>query len=311
LGGDDARARGDQAYCRLTDTQRGTAMTMGSPSVGQRRDGGRRRGTARRRLASALAVARDEGRELLVEERFFGWKRLAEWSLIPLAFVVLQFVPDRPAGVSGWLLLLVAAVLFASPAIFASYREHRKGQAARSAEELAVEYRLRLGLALGEAVIPIGDLLGRIVYADPEERDRLRGQLCQRVVDASAALATAGGTRAVFFALEGRTLRVAAWAGRPEPPVGALVRGAAGGAAAFGLMEGRDRVLVPDIADAEAIDLGLGGNYATYLGVAVYAGTKSFGILSVDAPAPEVLTESDLDVAAALAQMLGPGLAVR
>jgi GAF domain-containing protein len=75
-------------------------------------------------------------------------------------------------------------------------------------------------------------------------------------------------------------------------------------------MEEHNRLLVPDISDHAAVVLGLGGLSSTYLGVAVYAGTKNLGILCVDAPQPGSLEESDVDIAAALAQMLGPGLAL-
>ena len=240
---------------------------------------------------------------------FVNWRRALEWALIPLAFVIIRFVPGRPGSAGAWLVLVTAGVLFASPAILASYREYVKGRLAGSAEELAIEYRTRLGLTLGEAVIPIGDLLGRISVAPAAERSGLLGQLRQRVVDAAAALANPQRTRAVFFVLEGRTLRAAAWAGRPDPPTAALGRSEPG-AAAYELMEQHVRLLVPDIRHEDAVDLGLGGDYATCLGVAVFAGAKNFGILALDAPDPGVLEEADADIAAALAQMLAAGLAL-
>jgi putative methionine-R-sulfoxide reductase with GAF domain len=241
---------------------------------------------------------------------FVHWRRVLEWALIPLAFVITRFVPGRPDGVGEWLVLVAAGLLFASPAIFASYREYVKGRLASSAEDLAIEYRTRLGLTLGEAVIPIGDLLGRISTVSAAERPGLLGQLRQRVVDAAAALANPGRTRAVFYRLEGRTLRVAAWAGRPDPPSATLARSEPGPAVAYELVEQRVRLLVPDVRHEDAVDLGLGGEYVTCLAVAVSAGVKRFGILVLDAPAPGVLEEADTDVAAALAQMLAAGLAL-
>jgi hypothetical protein len=245
-----------------------------------------------------------------VEKEFLTWRRVIEWCLIPLAFILLRFVPQRPITLAQWLLLSVAALLFASPVVLSSYREYVKGQAARSAGELAVEYRLRLGLTLGEAMTPMGDLLGRIAAGRREERAVLLGQLRQRGVDASATLATPERARAVFFALDGKKLRPAAWAGRPEPPQEELTAGNPAGDAAYHLVERHDRILVRDTRDPEAVDLGLGGDYRTYLSVAVYAGPKNFGMLSVDAPEPESLEESDLDITTALAQTLGAGLAM-
>ena len=70
-----------------------------------------------------------------VEKEFLTWRRVIEWCLIPLAFILLRFVPQRPITLAQWLLLSVAAVLFASPVVLSSYREYAKGQAARSAED--------------------------------------------------------------------------------------------------------------------------------------------------------------------------------
>jgi len=244
------------------------------------------------------------------EKAFLTWWRVIEWCLIPLGFILLRFVPPGPITLAEWLLLLVAALLFASPVVLSSYREYVKGQAARSAGDLAVEYRLRLGLTLGEAITPMGDLLGRIAVGRREERAVLLGQLLQRGVDATATLATPERARAVFFVLDGKKLRPAAWAGRPEPPREELAGGDPAGDAAYHLVERHDRILVPDTRDPEAVDFGLGGDYCTYLSVAVYAGPKNFGMLSVDAPEPESLEESDLDITTALAQTLGAGLAM-
>jgi GAF domain-containing protein len=156
----------------------------------------------------------------------------------------------------------------------------------------------------------MGDLLGRIAAGRREERTVLLGQLRQRGVDAGASLVTPERARAVFFVLDGRKLRPAAWAGRPEPPREELAGDDAGGDAAFDLVERHDRILVPDTRAPEAVDFALGGEYRTYLSVAVYAGQKNFGMLSVDAPEPESLEESDLDITTALAQTLGAGLAM-
>jgi hypothetical protein len=152
--------------------------------------------------------------------------------------------------------------------------------------------------------------LGRIALARDEERAGLQGQLRQRIVDATAALARPERARAVFFALEARRLHAVAWAGRPEPPQNVLARGDRGGEIAHRLLEGHERLLVPDTYDRKAEDLGLGGGYGTLLSVAVYAGRKNFGILSVDAPEPRTLDEIDVDIAAALAQTLGAGMAM-
>src|SRR5438309_946353 len=212
-------------------------------------------GTADRREAAKPKAA--GAADPLERREFLTWWRVLEWCLIPLAFILLRFVPPGPITLAQWLLLLVAGLLFASPVVLSSYREYVKGQAARSAGDLAVEYRLRLGLTLGEAITPMGHLLGRIAGGRREERAVLLGQLRQRGVDAAASLATPERARAVLFVLDGKKLRPAAWAGRPEPPREELTGGDPPGDAAYRLVERHDRILVPDTRDPEAMDFDL------------------------------------------------------
>jgi hypothetical protein len=239
---------------------------------------------------------------------FFGWRRALEWTLIPVAFVLMRFVPTRPSG-TGWVVLLAGAVLMTLPAVLASHREYAKDKLAHTAEQLALEYRSRLGRTMGEAVIPIGDLLGRISMAQGADRAGLQGQLRQRVVDAAAGLVGAAGPRAVFYALEGRTLRVAAWAGRPDAPVTVLARSDPATEAAYAMLEHRERILVRSTRRRGAVDLGLGGDYATWLAVPVALGARALGIVTLDARAAGTLETSDVEIVAALAQMLATGLA--
>src|SRR5260370_41415282 len=122
-----------------------------------------RPGTADRREADEpKAAGAADPLEPRVEKEFLTWRRVSEGGLIPLAFILLRFVPQRPITLAQWLLLSVAALLFASPVVLSSYREDVKGQSAQSAGVLAVGYRLRLGLTLGGAITPMGGVLGRI-----------------------------------------------------------------------------------------------------------------------------------------------------
>lgn len=242
-------------------------------------------------------------------ERFLTWWRLLQWASIPVAFVILRFVPPRPMRLSHWLLLLVAAALFASPVVLSSYREHVKTREARSAAELAVEYQARLGLTLGEAITPVADLLGQIGDARGDDRVRLQGQLRQRVVDACAELCGPERTRASFFALEGKVMRPVAWAGRTDPPSSLFLKGEPQGDRVHKLVATRRRILVPDTRrPPRGVSVRPDAPYRTFLSVPVYGGTRSFGMLSIDAPDRGALNESDLDIATALAQLLGAGL---
>lgn len=279
---------------------------MSSPRVGWAEKAGRRVAG----LPGGSTETPAKRLEHLEELPFLTWRRVAEWALLPLAFVVLRFVPPRLGGLGDLVLLLLAAGLFASPLVFSSYREYVKGREARSAELLAVNYRARLGLTLGEALTPLADLIGRIATSQGEERVGLQGQLRQRVVDAAAALTWAERPRAVYFGLQGRRLHAVAWSGRPDPPNQVLPRSGRAGELAYQLVERRGRMLVLDVAEPDAESLDLGGSYRTFLAVAVYAASTNFGLLTVDATEPATLEESDVDIAAAAAQTLGAGLAL-
>ena len=77
---------------------------------------------------------------------------------------------------------------------------------------------------------------------------------------------------------------------------------------AYVVLEHRERVLVVSLRRRDAADIGLGGSYATWLAVPVTLGPRPLGILTVDALAPSALDASDVDIAAALAQLLASGL---
>jgi hypothetical protein len=236
-------------------------------------------------------------------------RRVIEWVLIVAGALILPFV-KLPTTPSEWILLLSAAVLIGVPVVLSSYREHLREQEARSAADLAVEYKARLGLTLGDAVTPLADLLGRINLAVDDERARLLGQLRQRVVDAAGELCGPSRARAVYFAAQEDVLVPEAWAGRSEYPGIRFVKTDPTGLAAHQLVEGHRRVLVEDARDSPVgAVMSHGSHGGTFLAVAVYAGDNEFGMLTVDAPEAGALSQSDLDIAGALAQILGAGLA--
>lgn len=242
------------------------------------------------------------------DEGFLTWRRVLGWGAIPVAFLIMRFVPPRPVAVREWLLLLLAGVLFTWPVIHASYREFRKAGQAKSAAELAIEYEARLGLALGEAVSPIAHLLGYIAEARGKDRALLQGQLCQRAVDACAELC-GENARACFFVLDGASLRPVAWAGRATPPQTVFEKDAPEDGRVHDLVESRRRLLVPDTARPPAgVSVRSDAHYSTFLAVPVYAASRNLGMLTVDAPEVGSLEQSDLDIATALALMLGVGL---
>jgi hypothetical protein len=240
-------------------------------------------------------------------ERFVTWRRVVEWALIVAGFIVVPFV-KRPATLPEWALLISAGVLIGVPVVLSSYRENLREQEAKSAADLAVEYEARLGLTLGDAITPLADLLGRICLATGDERARLLGQLRQRAVDAAAELCGSSRARAIYFALRGGTLVPEAWAGRAEHPSVVFVKTDPTGLAAHQLVEGHRRVLVADVRNSP-LTVPLTDRSGAFLAVAVHVADREFGMLTVDTPEAGALGQDDLDIAGALAQVLGAGLA--
>ncbi|HWB71285.1 MAG TPA: hypothetical protein VG452_03640 [Egibacteraceae bacterium] len=230
-----------------------------------------------------------------------------------VAAVVAGGVPGRLRVV----LLVVGAGCVAVPVYLKSHRELLRERRARSAAELALQAKARVETALGDYVAPIANLLGEIVQAGDDDRAVLEGQLRQAVVDAAARLCGRERTRSVFFALRGdggrgSTLEPVSWAGRADPPTTVFRRDAdERGAAAHRLVAERGYLFVGDVGGHPPAGVGLpaGARYRSFFTVAVFAGSWNFGMLTVDALQPDALDRGDLQVARALASLLGAGLA--
>ncbi|MDP8978901.1 MAG: hypothetical protein M3N17_10100, partial [Actinomycetota bacterium] len=111
-------------------------------------------------------------------------------------------------------------------------------------------------------------------------------------------------TRSVYYTLSDDALAPTAWTGRADRPTRVLRPGHDAAAdVAHGLVERRDSLLVADVGDRP-------GGYGAFVSVAVFADGRAFGLLTVDAPDPGGLDETDLMVTRALAHLLGAGLAV-
>lgn len=248
------------------------------------------------------------------ESPFVTVPRALLWAAPP-AVVILSgavgLLDDGPSP-GRWAMLAAAGVIAGIPAVLATHREHVIEQEARAAEDLALQYETRLALALGDAVTPIAHLLGRMASGPAGERALVRGQLVQRIVDAAAELCGAERARAAFFEISGDAMRPVAWAGRGDAPTATFERGTPPGDVAHEIVARRAHLFVPDLADPPAgVEIGPHAEYSTFLSVAVYAGGDSFGLLTVDAVEVGDLDDGDVDVARALAQLLGVGLALR
>ena len=242
---------------------------------------------------------------------------LIEAAAVALGYGVVVLREGAPASGGAWALVVAGAVAVAVPLWVKSRRELRQEAEARSAETLAIETDARLRLIVGDVVTPIAEVVGRVHQtAGKGERESLRGQLKQLVVEAAASLCDGERARAVFFQLERGEMRAAAWFGRGDPPTTVFTDepGDRRGQEALLLVRFHDYLLIDDVR-AEELPRGAeprpGAGYRSFISVAVFCGDQNLGMLSVDAPEPHAFDETDLNVMRAMAQLLGAGLVDR
>jgi GAF domain-containing protein len=242
---------------------------------------------------------------------------LVEAGAVGLGYAAAVLREGAPATGGGWALVAAGAVAVAVPLWVKSRRELRQELETRSAETLAIETDAKLRLVVGDVVTPIAEVVGRVHQTSGKaERESLRGQLRQLVVEAVASLCDGERARAVFFQLERGEMRAAAWFGRGDPPTTVFTDDPDDrrGQEALLLVRFHDYLLVDDVR-ADELPRGAeprpGAGYRSFISVSVFCGEQNLGMLSVDAPEPLAFDETDLNVMRAMAQLLGAGLVDR
>lgn len=170
-----------------------------------------------------------------------------------------------------------------------------------------------LKTSFGSAIGPIARLAGRInTEADPNRRERLRGQAIQTTVEAAARLAgPRGETRASFFRFEPESdsFHPQAHHGRHDPPTTVFTPDRPNGAHVLYLVNSRQSALCLNTERPEGgVPVISGKPYKTYICAPVFAGETTLGILTVDATQPGHLDRRHKAIAEALAQLLGCAL---
>jgi GAF domain-containing protein len=242
---------------------------------------------------------------------------LVEAGAVGLGYAVAVLRDGAPRTGGGWALAGAGAVAVAVPLWVKSRRELRQELETRSAETLAIETDAKLRLVVGDVVTPIAEVVGRVHQTSGKgERESLRGQLKQLVVEAVASLCDGERARAVFFQLERGEMRPAAWFGRGDPPTTVFTDDPDDrrGQEALLLVRFHDYLLVDDVRAGElprGAEPRPGAGYRSFISVSVFCGEQNLGMLSVDAPEARAFDETDLNVMRAMAQLLGAGLVDR
>jgi hypothetical protein len=217
----------------------------------------------------------------------------------------------RASGDQRTRLLAAGAVLAGATVLFSVLQQVRVARQRRTAEQVAVEAEEELTLTLNGALAPITNYLGELADAGHKDtRSAIAGQLRQAVVDAAVKL-TLPDSRSAFYGLDrsGRMLSREVYAGRSALPRPAFTAGTPDGDAVLELVARGEFVFVRDVDTDLMVTPSTPGEYRTVIAVAVTAGTRRLGMLTVDAPQPGDLTPADVELVRVLANLLGSGLA--
>lgn len=214
------------------------------------------------------------------------------------------------AGSRRHLLLALGGGLTAATILLAAAQQGRTSRRLATAEEVAVEAEEELTVTLNAALAPITDYLASMADAhDDASRRLIVGQLLQAVVDAAVRL-TAPGARSAFYQLDptGQALTRVAYGGRATQPRSRFTVGTTDGDFVLDLVNRGDLVFIDDVDTAPLVTPSAPG-YRTVIAVAVTAGARKIGMLTVDAPEPGDLTSTHVELVRVLANLLGSGLA--
>lgn len=231
-----------------------------------------------------------------------------------LAAVAAYLLAALAGGAHGGrrvIFLGLGALPTAATILLGAAQRRRSARLRRGAEQVALEAAEELTLTLNGALAPITNYLGELADAVAEaDRQVIAGQLRQAVVDAAVRL-TPPDSRCAFYALEGvagaELVRVA-YGGRSALPRPSFVAGTPDGDAVLDLVRRGEFVFVDDVAADPMVHPSVPGDYRTVIAVAVTAGPRRLGMLTVDAPQPGDLSRTDVELVRVLANLLGAGL---
>lgn len=216
----------------------------------------------------------------------------------------------RASGAERTQLLVTGAVLAGAVVALGAAKQLRDARRIRTAADIAVAAEEELSVTLNGALAPITSYLGEMADAYGPPVGIIAGQLRQAVVDAVVRL-TGEGTRSAFYALDERGDRLVreVYAGRATLPRLEFVAGSPDGDAVLDLVRRADLVFVPDVLVDPMVIPSTAGAYRTVIAVAVTAGSRRLGMLTVDSPQPGDLSATDVELVRVLANLLASGLA--
>ncbi len=249
------------------------------------------------------------------------WRRAWWWPVaLPAALTAAAWLIQVlvSADLPGWgrAVLVVAGTLsallaFALPARRLAVERRTRDAAEQLASEAVAGYKIKVH----DMLIPLALTVGEAVAASRTgQRRDAQAALRQMAVAFAADNVGPERSRACYYQLAGsapkRHVDLKNWHGRHKVPRASFTEDSPRGALVLDVITDRDARLVENVDTADLPGWSPGASeYKTFICVAVSAGSRVFGILTVDSLHPGDLTEDDLDMARLFAHLLATGLA--
>jgi hypothetical protein len=235
-------------------------------------------------------------------------------TALTAAALVLAALASILAGTSHgsarawWIAVNLLAV--AGAVVAQAIEQRRRERERRAVETVAIDMRV----AMNDALDPIVRQLGKIAVSGRRDRDELREQTVPMVLYSAALLIGPDRVRACWFELDERApraLRPVLHEGRAGGPRTTFVEGTVAGDSVFELLTANAHRFCKDVHvdPPPGWDATHPHDYQTFLAVPVVAGTKAFGLLTVDSLVAGDLTEGDVPLLRLLAGLLADALA--
>ncbi|MBV9013629.1 MAG: hypothetical protein JO272_16585 [Pseudonocardiales bacterium] len=249
-----------------------------------------------------------------------GWPRLLHWwggtvlaaMLAGAAFVLQAEAAESWPLWAGWSIKLGGAGATMVALLLPARQTWIEVRAREDAEQLAKKAVANYQLALRSVLLPLTDIIDRIITApDETERMEAKGAAKQAVVNYVAQFPGIKGARSCYFEYKcndhERELVCRVYTGRDSRPQTTFSSTNPAHAEVFKLLESRQTEFRQNIHPENS--LRFPADYGAYISVPVATSTEIFGLLTLDVLHGDELVEQHQKEMLLIAQLLGIALA--
>lgn len=224
-----------------------------------------------------------------------------------VAGTVLITIGQDLADGSDWAWVVAGAAVALLGGLLQLVRERGKAAELDSAAQEAK----RLRVAMKDALQPVAELIADMPGKTPAARTLALEAVAHQAVSAlTLLLKDVDRLRAVVYQLDDEGMSYVAYHGRGNTPNPFLSTTERGRLACAMVAAGRTH-FEPDIAQARSDAYrGTGNGYQTFISAAICTGDTGYGMVSVDAPHPHDLVDTDLQIVCVVADLLAIAFAI-